>query len=155
MITVSRHVVTLYLQAGEYEFLRRYAHERRKSMSAVLRDCLIGLQAGVPGQSDPPGLERAPRAVPGEALLYGAVVGKDARRPYSARVEVGQAPMTDQRQGLVQELAKASESLLRSGLFAALAQSAGTDPQSVTPLPAFEKPLSEEIVENREELRRK
>ena len=155
MITVSRHVVTLYLQAGEYEFLRRYAHERRKSMSAVLRDCLTRLQAGVPGQSDPSGFERAPGAVPGEVLLCGAEIGRDACMPYTAGADVGQAPVTDQRQGLVQELAKASESLLRSGLFAALAQSAGTDPQSATPLPAFEKPLSEEIVGNREELRRK
>lgn len=41
---MRRRVVTLYLQDEEYEFLRAYAYEQRKSMSAVLKECLAGLR---------------------------------------------------------------------------------------------------------------
>lgn len=154
---MQRRIVTLYLQAEEYEFLRRYAYERRKSMSAVLKECLVRLEATTKRE---PGLWRKLGEDVGtleESRPDGAEVVQDAPRPYVSALDeqgVNHGSLANLRQVLIKELVSASDSFLRSGFFATLAQTVGIGAGTPDFQSAFTEPLSQEIVREREELRR-
>lgn len=129
-MVMSRRVVTLYLQDEEYEFLRAYAYEQRKSMSAVLKECLDGLR--------------------GRKEMYAGDLPQfchDAKSVYASYGEKGMDGLNrlDQEQTLIQELGKATASFLRSGILSSMTGYAVTEPRSLR--------LSDEIIANREELR--
>lgn len=127
---MSRRVVTLYLQDEEYEFLRTYAYEQHKSMSAVLKECLEGLKG-----------RKEMRAGELPQLCH------DARSSYASYGRNGMDGVfrPAREQALVHELGKATESFLRAGISSSLTGYAFTEPGSLR--------LSDEIIANREELR--
>ncbi|MCL4514294.1 MAG: hypothetical protein M1379_01660 [Firmicutes bacterium] len=127
---MGKRVVTLYLQDEEYEFLRAYAYEQRKSMSAVLKECLEGLRG-----------RKEMRAGELPELCH------EANASYASHRGDGMDGLLrpDQEQALVHELGKATESFLRAGILSSLTGYVITEPGSLR--------LSDEIIANREELR--